>query len=111
MNDSKYVKIIVFLATIVTMLVGNFVYDLSKTIDFGKVTGKIAFMQLIMVLIGFLACLIMTLLYIFVFDPSRENFFRWIVTISLICLTTFVMVKFVVPTTLPMFLNYLIKRN
>src|SRR5699024_8892233 len=72
--------------------------DLSKTIDFGKVTGKIAFMQLIMVLIGFLACLIMTLLYIFVFDPSRENFFRWIVTISLICLTTFVMVKFVVPT-------------
>ena len=82
MNDSKYVKIIVFLATIVTMLVGNFVYDLSKTIDFGKVTGKIAFMQLIMVLIGFLACLIMTLLYIFVFDPRRENFFRWIVTIS-----------------------------
>lgn len=110
MNDSKYVKIIVFLATIVTMLVGNFVYDLSKTIDFGKVTGKIAFMQLIMVLIGFLACLIMTLLYIFVFDPSRENFFRWIVTISLICLTMFVFVKFVVPTTLPMFLNELIKR-
>lgn len=47
MNDSKYAKIIIFLATIVTMLVGNFAYDLSKTIDFGKVTGKIAFMQLI----------------------------------------------------------------
>ena len=40
MNNSKYVKIIIFLATIVTMLVGNFAYDLSKTIDFGKVTGK-----------------------------------------------------------------------
>ena len=103
MNDSKYAKIIIFLATIVTMLVGNFAYDLSKTIDFGKVTGQIEFMQLIIILIGFLACLIMTLLYIFYFDSSPDNLLRLVVTVSMICLNTFIMVKFVVPTMLPFF--------
>lgn len=102
-NNDAHIKIIIFIAIIATILVGSFAYDCSKTIDFGKVTGQLEFMQLIIILIGFLACLIMTLLYIFYFDSSPDNLLRLVVTVSMICLNTFIMVKFVVPTMLPFF--------
>ncbi|MDN5638765.1 MAG: hypothetical protein L0G48_11500 [Staphylococcus equorum] len=75
-NEKAKETIVVILALFLTLLWAWPTISMIKAINLSKVTGQITLVQLIIVIIGFLAYVITSLIYLFFIDYSDENVIR-----------------------------------
>ncbi|AEG41702.1 hypothetical protein [Lactobacillus kefiranofaciens] len=99
-NEKAKETIVVILALFLTLLWAWPTISMIKAINLSKVTGQITLVQLIIVIIGFLAYVITSLIYLFFIDYSDENVIRWGITVLSICVITFLMAIFFAPSVL-----------
>ena len=109
MKSIKIAAMLLLIICYVTLWIA-LIINTFNNLDFGKTLGQVAVMQLVVIVLGFIAELVLVGVYVHFIDSldwSIATIFRWWITSVFIFLLTLLTVKGFVPITVTMISEWL----